>query len=527
MKRIYTQPEQSLPVLYDVDVLVVGGGTAGSMAAIASARAGAKTLLIERMASLGGTPTTDLMASCGNRFYSRDGKEIMRGLPYELMCRIGEMGGLHLNNVDASLRGKMDIPLTVPFKPELMSLALRDMAREAGVQVLVHTMFSHVIEPGPHPKGIIAVNKGGPFAIFAKEIVDCSGEADVAVACGAPLMTAKTKTMEGEAEGVERYSTSWSLLMRMGNVDFERVMEHLRAYDPDERWPEFGEWLSEYLGKPIEELQNGYWSGILDPVKFGHAPDVKPGAGEYCKEKKQYLLERWERERVLYNYELTLLRREMKAAVEAGDFDLLKVIPGFGILRPNWDGFAIGAWGEGIALVNISTCWEGFDPTRGEDVSRAEEECRKYNYEIANFLIKYVPGFENACLLDMGAQTVARHGVMIEGVVHGGKEYVEQAKERKTPLGDGIYWAGGVGRFGEPVPVPYGVCLPQGVDNVFVAGKHASGASAYRSIPSCMAMGQAVGVAAALCARDGQKNLELDIEVLQSELRRQDVLLDL
>jgi len=518
--RTYTQPAQTLPVLYDVDVLVVGGGTAGAMAAIAAARAGAKTLVIERFATLGGVPVNDLMASCGNRFYSRDGKQILRGLPYELMCRIGKMGGLHLEDVDASLRGKMDVPFTVPFKPELMSLALRDMAREAGVEVLVHTMLSHVIEPGPNPKGVVAVNKGGPFAIFAKEIIDCSGEVDVAVACGAPLMTEKIRT----ANGKERYNTAWTLLMRMGNVNFERVVEHLRTVDPEEHWPEFNQWLSKTVGIPEDELRNSIWRRLLDPIVFNHAPEETPGSTGFTAQKKQYLLDRWEREGVLYNFELTLLRREIKAAVEAGDLTLLKRIPGFGIVRPNCDGFGIGAWGESVALVNVSTCVDGFDPTRGEDVSRAEEECRRYNYEIAQFLIKYVPGFENACMLDMGIQTVARHAVMIDGVVHGGAHLMDG---QKKPLNDGIYWAGGVGKFGEPTPVPYGVCIPKGVDNVFVAGKHASGANAYRSIPSCMAMGQAMGVAAALCARQGKTNVELNIGLLQDELRKQDVLLDI
>ncbi|MBQ5777553.1 MAG: FAD-dependent oxidoreductase [Oscillospiraceae bacterium] len=517
--KTYKQPETELPVLYDVDVLVVGGGTAGAMAAIAAARAGAETLVIERTATLGGTPVTNLMASCGNRFYSRDGNPLLRGLPYELMCRIGKMGGLHLEDVDASLRGKMDVALTVPFKPELMSVALWDMAREAGVKVLVHTMLSHVIEPGKKPKGVVAVNKGGPFAIFAKEIIDCSGEADVAAACGAPLMTERR-----HAYGENRYTTSWSLLMRMGNVNFERVIEHLRAFDPDERLPEFEEWLAGHLGKTHEELFARFRRWV-DPIPFNHAPAPSPGAAtDYCKEKKQYLLDRWEREHILYNYELTLLRREVRAAVEAGDFTIVKEIPGFGVIRPNCDGFGIGAWGEGIALVNISTCLDGFDPTRPEDISRAEEECRRYNCEIANFLIKYVPGFENACMLDMGAQTVARHAVMIDGVERGGKEIVTGEKK---PLGDGIYWAGGVGAFGYPTPIPYGVCIPKGIDNVFVAGKHASGANAYRSIPSCMAMGQAMGVAAALCARENLSSLELPIRALQDELRKQDVLLDL
>lgn len=518
-KKTYLQPAQELPVLYDVDVLVVGGGTAGVTAAVAAARAGAKTLVIERMGTLGGTPTTNLMASCGNSFYNRDGQRLIRGLPLELMERLAKLGGTHLGNAEASIRGKMDIAVTVPTNPVLLSLAMWEMAREAGVQVLVHTVFSHVIEPGPHPKGIVAVNKSGPFAIFAKEIVDCSGNADVAIACGAPLSTEKK-----EAEGQQRFSTSWSLLMRMGNVNFDRVIDHFRAYDPAERWPEFRDWLAAYLGKTWEEVDDGYWTKMLDPIQFSHAPNATPDGHAYSEEKKQYMLERWEKEHVLYDYELSLLRRELKAAVDAGDFQLYKHIPGVGTLKPIWDGFAIGAWGEGVALVNICGCWEGFDPTRGDDVSRAEEECRKYNHEIANFLIKYVPGFENAFLLDMGAQTVDRSAVMIDGVVRGGGALMGT---EKRPLGDGVFWYGGYRRYGPPVPIPYGVGLPRGVENLFVAGKHASGGVHYRGIVSCMAMGQAMGAAAALCARLGTANTALDVALLQDELRRQDVLLDL
>jgi len=513
--RFFTQPPQELPVLYDVDVLVVGGGSAGSMAAVAAARAGAKTLVIERTGTLGGTPVTDLMASCGNRFFSRDGKPLLRGLPYELMSRIAKLGGLHLEDVDTSIRGKMDIALTIPFKPEIMSLAMWDMAREAGVQVLVHTMLSHVIEPGKHPRGIVAVNKSGPFAIFAKEIIDCSGEADVARACGAPMQ---------KMHGVDGHSTHWSLLMRMGNVNFERLIERIRNADPDEQFPEFGPWLADYLQMPLEEMCKTHWGGLVDPIYFGHAPHIAPGNTNYCQEKKQYLLDRWEREHVLYNCELTLLRHEIKAAVDAGDLCLRREIPGFGVIQPTFDGIAIGAWGEGVALINISSCWEDFNPTNGASVSRAEEECRRYNHEIANFLIKYVPGFENARMLDMGAQTVSRHSVMIDGLSPG---VAGVATDQEQPLGDGIFWAGGVGRFGAPIPIPYGVCIPKGLDNVFVAGRHASGANLFRSTPLCMSMGQAMGVAAALCARDGKTSTELDIGLLQDVLRAQDVLLDL
>jgi NADPH-dependent 2,4-dienoyl-CoA reductase/sulfur reductase-like enzyme len=78
------EPARRTAVLYDVDVVVVGGGTAGSVAAIAAARTGASTVLIERFGSLGGVPTVGKCFHIGNAFLDDQMRQIIDGIPVEI-----------------------------------------------------------------------------------------------------------------------------------------------------------------------------------------------------------------------------------------------------------------------------------------------------------------------------------------------------------------------------------------------------------------------------------------------------------
>src|SRR5512139_1442471 len=70
--RMYREPEREIPIAYEVDVLVAGGGVSGCAAAVSAARNGAKTLLVERNGVLGGVATAGLMANIGNAFMTSD-----------------------------------------------------------------------------------------------------------------------------------------------------------------------------------------------------------------------------------------------------------------------------------------------------------------------------------------------------------------------------------------------------------------------------------------------------------------------
>ncbi len=94
--KLYREPSREIPIVRSVDVVVVGGGPAGIAAAVASARTGAETVLIERFGYLGGTATASLMA-CINGFRNQvepDGTQTVRGIAEEIVLKLKAIDGL-------------------------------------------------------------------------------------------------------------------------------------------------------------------------------------------------------------------------------------------------------------------------------------------------------------------------------------------------------------------------------------------------------------------------------------------------
>ena len=506
-------PGKKIPVFCEADVGVLGGGSAGTLAALASARQGAQTVLVERMGTVGGVATTDLMASMNNRFFDHAGHRLLGGITRELIDRVAAAGGTRFPDGETALRGDQEHPpRNFQFSPEIMSTVQLQMLKEAGVKVMLHTHFSHILGKSPRPRGFVVVNKSGQGAVLAKAMVDASGDADLAAAAGAPC---------------QQPETSWGLLMRIGNVDFDRVMGLLSELKPWEPWPEFTTWLSGRLGQPVEDLEKDrYWRYLLDPLEIGGAPKENPDDNECTPKRLRWMQERWKREGIFYTFEMSLFRHLIKDAVEAGDIDLVKRIEGFGELRLNWDGIAMGAWGPGIALINSCHGMSGFDGTDGDHVSRAEMEGRIYCTEIAGFYKKYVPGFAESYLLDMGWQFVPRAARMIEGELEYASEQEFEASGAEVP--DPIFiTAPGGDLYGSPKQMSYRVLVPKKVDNILVAGKCASSAVIFRTTGCCMAMGEAAGTAARLMVETGESNRNLDPVGLGSKLRKQGTILDL
>jgi glycine/D-amino acid oxidase-like deaminating enzyme len=175
--------DQELPTSACCDVLVVGGGVAGIAAAIAAARSGAATILVERYGFLGGLATTALVgAFCGLYTTGPRKRPVVAGVCADLITRLRSIGG-----ADEKRTSGIDPRLAaVNYDPELFKLVAERMAEEAGVGLLYHTLVADVLweTPGTGLSGVVVENKSGRSAILARMVIDASGDADVAARAG-------------------------------------------------------------------------------------------------------------------------------------------------------------------------------------------------------------------------------------------------------------------------------------------------------------------------------------------------------
>ena len=169
------EPSRKVPVVREVDVLVVGGGMAGSCAAIAAGRMGSKTLLVEYFGCLGGNATTGLVNSfCG--FYTKENfVPVVKGVG-------GEIARTMIDRKAAKSHG-----WSLSFDPEHLKIVLDEKAAEAKVELLYYTQMIDPILENNTIKGVVVANKGGRQAILAKRVLDCTGDGDVCVSAHVPF----------------------------------------------------------------------------------------------------------------------------------------------------------------------------------------------------------------------------------------------------------------------------------------------------------------------------------------------------
>jgi len=188
----YQEPAREIEVARDTDVVVVGGGPAGLAAAIASARAGAKTTMVERFGFVGGMATAGLMANL-NGFRNQvepDGTQTVRGIAEELVLELKKLGGLgkspYPQKPYPTEPGKMAYSYAVDT--EKLKYAALKTCVDAGVDVMLHTWFSAPVVEAGSVRGAIVENKSGRQALLAKVVIDASGDGDVAARAGVPFI---------------------------------------------------------------------------------------------------------------------------------------------------------------------------------------------------------------------------------------------------------------------------------------------------------------------------------------------------
>lgn len=165
----------------DVDLLVAGGGPAGTAAAICAARLGAKVLLAEATGCLGGMGTSGLVTTFGP---VSDGKEMLvGGVMREIILSMQQRGQLGPHVVPDYLHSQLN--RWVPFKPEGLKRLLDDLVEDAGVDVRFFTRVIDAEASKDRVDGAVISNVEGYRFIRAKAFIDATGDAALADLCGA------------------------------------------------------------------------------------------------------------------------------------------------------------------------------------------------------------------------------------------------------------------------------------------------------------------------------------------------------
>lgn len=454
--------EREIKVLDEVDVLVAGAGVAGCAAAVAAARAGAKTMLVERNGVLGGVATAGLMANIGNSYMDRDGRIVVYGVSKEVIDRMVARGAASEKWASREVPG-------VVIDSEQLKVLLIEMQQEAGVRVLTHTLATRPIMDDGTVKGVFIESKMGRQAVLAKVVVDATGEADMAYQAGCPM----------------RWKTgSASLEFKMSRVNLDALYQHFKR-NP-ETFPVgmdmvkgFSEFERNWIERGIFFFPHGggtKWDILQKAIKKGEFQPQK-GILSFLDATGLYGLKQLDsvvinsnswRVKSLNPLDVSLAELEtQKACYYVADF-FQKNVPGF----------------EKAYIVQMAT-------DLGIRTSRSIEGKTTLTSE----------------------DTYSKQPVYFDDTIG-----CQPTKARFRETGEFFH--------SHSFDIPYRIMIPKKVENLLVgSGKSVScqPQGVIRGMCGCMIIGQAAGVAGALTARQGTTPRGLNIHSLQQTLLKQEV----
>ncbi len=210
------EPARQVPLYGEYDVAVLGGGPAGIAAAVAAARAGRRTLMVERYGFLGGMGTAAGVTNfCGlHANVHGEMRRVVQGIASELLARIDRLGGL---NAPHLVLGKI---LAQAYDTAAYKIAADDLLAAHKVDILFHALGAGVVMDGEQRIAVLMVEtKAGRQAIRADIFIDCSGDGDLAAWAGAPFEL-------GDNEGHMLYP---SMMFRLNGIDPDRAGEAWRT----------------------------------------------------------------------------------------------------------------------------------------------------------------------------------------------------------------------------------------------------------------------------------------------------------
>jgi 2-polyprenyl-6-methoxyphenol hydroxylase-like FAD-dependent oxidoreductase len=244
MKKTLLEPAREIEICREADVVVVGGGPGGIGSALAAARAGANTVLVERYGHLGGMSTGGLVTIIPN-LSTIQGEQLIAGICQELIDRLDARGAAHFPKKedwgsddetlvdfytnanlaffyvrDDLVTGRKRVLYTALTDPEILKCELNSMMEEAGVKLYLHSWGTRPIMEGNTVRGVFIENKSGRQAILAKAVIDCTGDGDLLKPAGAACDPRMLLGMRIAA---------FAFPFWIGNVDVRKVEEFRRT----------------------------------------------------------------------------------------------------------------------------------------------------------------------------------------------------------------------------------------------------------------------------------------------------------
>ena len=432
--------QKTCDVLASYDVVVVGGGTAGVIAAIAAANEGASVALIEQFGALGGSSTGALVTPTMNTH--------VEGVPMNSYI-VTELDRLALARGAMSMRG-----VSRYYDPILLPVILEEMAVGAGVSLYLYTDLVDVVKEGKTIVGVFVSDKSGMHVIEGKQFIDCTGDGDLSVMAGAEYTKGNPKT--GKNQPI-------SLRYMVSGVDMQAFHETA----PD---------------------SVSLWDGCCYAACTTQDPRT---SGE----------------------------RIMAEARDNGD-----LIPED---LAYWQVFTLPSRPDTLAC-NCPEIFDRVDGTSAPDLTNAQISGKQSAMRQLAFYKKYFKGFENAYISGFASMVGIRESREIATdrilTIAEAKRYAkfdDAVAQTNYPVdihGFGDEYTNehvdGIENEKPYFEIPFGSIVVRDVDNLFVAGRCIGCdffvQAAIRIIPTVRATGEAAGIAAALCAKEGINAHEID-----------------
>lgn len=456
------------------DVIVVGGGTAGVPAAIAAARGGSKTLLVERTGGLGGLMATGMPAL---GILDRQLNKVVGGIPDEIVRELTEEG-LAFGDLRCPLHNSI-----TTVSPWWWRIAASKKCVEAGVEIIYSASLLDVKVENGTVVGASFLSGSWIYEAECSVMVDATGDAHAAYLAGAKFELGQPEELNdiiSEQTSKEAYDPGRS---KAGKVQPVSLTFCLGGVNTEE------------FMKYIEEHPETYKS----PATYGMHYD------------KEYLFH----SPAIY---VTCFGEFIEQARANGDFDIPRDRVIFAT-QPN----------KGEYLINASRVVD-IDPTDPLQMSKATDELYRQVAMLTRFFRKYCPGFSECFIANIGSFAGIRESRRIKGLRTVTKEDIDGLNIPDDSIALGGYncdiHLSGVGLYFQPVGhaigVPYGSMVPENVDGLLVTGRSISvdsyALAVLRVMGCCLALGEAAGTAAALAVKDRVRVADLDVTKLQDTL---------